>query len=76
MPPAAAIGGRTPCDVVHEVGDGERLVRIDEIEAVMWNAVPLLARRLGRPDVQAAVDLPRVGRDDLGGNAVVEQGHG
>ena len=57
--------GRTR--VADEVGHGERLVRVDEVEAVMGDAGALGGRHLRGPDVQAAEDLPRVGRDDLGG---------
>ena len=46
-------------------GDAERLVGDDEVEAVVRDGVALGAGRLGRPDVHPAVDLPRVGRDDL-----------
>jgi hypothetical protein len=46
-----------------EVGDGERRVRIHEVQPVVTNAAPFLDRRLGRADVEAAVDLARVGRN-------------
>ena len=48
---------------VAEVGHAERLVGIDEVEPVVDDPPPLLGRRLRRADVEAAVDLPRVGRD-------------
>ena len=56
-----------------EVGDGVRLVCIDEVEAVVDDPQPLLGRRLGGADVEVAVDLPRVGRHDLGGDPAGEQ---
>ena len=39
---------------------------LDEVEAVMRDAAPFRERDLGRADVEAAIHLPRVGRDDLG----------
>ena len=47
-----------------EVGDAERLVGLDEIEAEVRDARPVGGRGLGRPDVEAAEDLAGVGRDD------------
>ncbi len=48
------------------LGDAERLVRIDEVEAVVRDPRPVGGAHLGRPDVEAAVHLARVGREDLG----------
>ncbi len=50
--------------VVREVGDGEALVRIDEIESRVRNPGAVGGADLGRADVETAVDLPGVGRDD------------
>ena len=52
--------------VTDEVGHRERLVRVDEVEAVVRDAGAFGGRHLRRADVQAAEDLPRIGRDDLG----------
>ncbi len=65
-PPRAARSARTPRACAGEVGDAERLVGVDEVEAVVRDPRPLRGGRLGRADVQAAVDLARIGRDDLG----------
>ena len=48
-----------------EVGDAERLVRIDQVETVVGDPRPLGGGGLGRPDVEAPVDLARIGGDDL-----------
>ena len=47
-----------------EVGHAERLVGVDEVEAVMGDPRPIRRAGLGRADVEAAEDLARVGRDD------------
>src|SRR5690606_20400681 len=41
------------------------LVEIDQVEAVMGNALPLGSRRLSRTDVHPAVHLAGIDRDDL-----------
>jgi hypothetical protein len=51
-----------------ELGHGIRPVGVDEVDAVVDDATPLVGGRLGRPDVEAAVDLPGVGGDDLRGD--------
>ena len=51
----------------------ERLIGVDEVEPVMRDAPALGRRRLRGPDVEAAIDLPRVGRDDLGGDPLPHQ---
>ena len=58
--------GQRRTRVADEVGHRERLVGVDEVEAVVRDASAFGGRHLGRADVQAAEDLPRVGRDDLG----------
>ena len=73
MPPRAPSASSAAEGVGAEVGDGVRLVRVDEVEAVVDDPRPLLGRRLGGADVEAAVDLPRVGRDDLGRDPAREQ---
>ena len=52
-----------------EIGHAERHVRIHEIQAVVRDPGPLFGSDLGRADVHASVDLPRVGGDDLGRDA-------
>jgi hypothetical protein len=47
-----------------EVGEREGLVGVDEIEAVVRDARPVRGGRLGRADVEPAIDLTRVGGDD------------
>jgi hypothetical protein len=44
--------------MIGEIGHGERLVRLHEIEAVVRDAAAFSEGWLGRPDVEAAVDLP------------------
>ena len=51
--------------VAPEIGGGERLVGVDEIEAVVGNALAVRRSHLGRAEVHAAVHLARVGADDL-----------
>ncbi len=63
--PAAWSPLECPVGVADEVGDAEGLVGVDEVEPVMDDAAALLEGRLGRPDVEPAIDLARVGRDDL-----------
>ena len=48
-------------------------VRLDEVEAVMGDPAALGDRRLGRPDVEAAIHLARVGGDDLGRDPLPRQ---
>ncbi len=59
--------------MVGEVRDGERPVRIDEVEAVMGDPAALGEGRLGGPDVQSAVHLPRIRGDDLRGDPLPRQ---
>jgi hypothetical protein len=59
-----------------EVGDRERLVGIDEVDAVVDDSSALLDGRLRGADVEPAVDLAGVGRDDLGGRASRDQSLG
>ena len=68
QPAARADSGKGARRLRNEVGDGKRLVRVDEVETVMRHPRPVGRRHLGRPDVEAAVDLSRVGRDDFGWN--------
>ncbi len=56
--------------MVSEVRDRERRVGIDEVQPVVRDARPLGSRDLGRADVEATEDLPRIGRDDLRGPTV------
>ena len=85
MPPAriartgagrAASASSDRSRVGREVGDGEGGVGLDEVEAVVDDPAPLGERRLRRPDVEPAVDLARVGRDDLGGDPLPRQALG
>jgi hypothetical protein len=48
-----------------EVGRREGLVRIDQVQPVVSDAAACVRRDLGRTDVHAAVDLARIGADDL-----------
>ena len=43
----------------------ERPIRVGDVEEMMRHAAALLERRLGRPQIHPAVDLGRVGVDDL-----------
>jgi hypothetical protein len=43
--------------MTREVRDGERGIGLDEIEAVMRDPGPFLGAGLGRPDIEAPVDL-------------------
>ena len=65
--------GERRAGVGREVGDGERLV--GSTRSRPWCGMPRRSvdRRLRRPDVEAAVDLSRVGRDDLGGDPLPRQ---
>ena len=65
MPPAIREVPQDRLRRSDEVGDRERLVRIDEVEEVMRDPPALGERRLGRPDVHPPVDLARIGREDL-----------
>ena len=47
------------------LGGAEGLVGVDQVEAVMRDRRSLGRRGLGGPDVHPAVDLARVGADDL-----------
>ncbi len=60
----------------HEVRDGVRLVRFCQVEAVMGHPGALRRGHLGRPDVEAATDLPGIGRHDLRRHALVPQSLG
>ena len=53
-----------------EVADAEVLVGIDEVEAVVDDALALVDGRLGGSDVHPAVDLPGVGGDHFRGAAL------
>ena len=57
------------------VGDGERLVGVDEIEAVVGHGGPVGGRRLGRADVHAPVDLHGVDGHDLGAGDLRRRRH-
>src|SRR5437867_1590718 len=46
------------------VGRGIPLGWLDDVDASMRNFLAFVTGRLGRADVEAAVDLPRVGADD------------
>ena len=72
-PAAAAEGRQRVQGVGAEVGHGERLVRLHEIEPVVDDAPTLGRRGLRGPDIEAAVDLSRVRRDDLGRDATLQQ---
>ena len=59
------------------IGRDARLLRdIEHIEEVVRNTAPLSERDLGRADVHAAVELHRVGVDDLGALAALAQERG
>ncbi len=51
------------------LGERQHCVRVDHVDEVVRQPLPLVGRRLGGADIHAAVDLPRVGRDDLQGEA-------
>jgi len=59
--------------VSHEVGDRERLVRLDEVQPVMGHVGAIRRGHLGGADVQPTEDLARVGGDDLCGDALGAQ---
>jgi hypothetical protein len=61
-------GAQGAQSVVAELGDGVRLVGLDEVEAMVDDAATLFGRRLRGADVEAPVHLPRVGGDHLGGD--------
>ena len=63
--PATGDPFERPVRVPDEVGDAERFVGFDQIEPVVRDARSIGGVDLGRTDVEAAEDLPRVGRDDL-----------
>ena len=44
-----------------EIGHGEALIGIDEVEPLVRDASAVRLADLGRPDIEAAVHLPRVG---------------
>jgi len=48
------------------VGDARLVGDIKHVEHVMWHSAPLGKRKFGRSDVHAAIQLHRVGVDDLG----------
>ena len=57
--------GQHRAGVGDEVGDAERLVRVDQVEAVVGHPGAVRSGHLGRADVEAAEDLAGIGRDDL-----------
>ena len=59
-----------------EVGRREARVGVDQVQAEMRDARAVRGRDLGRADVHAAEDLPRVGADDLHVAEGVGQGQG
>jgi hypothetical protein len=63
-------------DVGREVDDREADVGIDEVEAVVPDPGAIGGRDLRGPDVEPAVDLPRVGADDLGRAALGDEPFG
>src|SRR4029077_19022875 len=50
----------------------ERLVGVDQIQAVVGHPLALDGRWLGRADVEVAIGLSRVGGDDLRADALGE----
>src|SRR5438477_176282 len=64
------------CADVGQCGTGVALVTkhvvplagVDHVDKVMTDARALLRRRFGRPDVHSAVDLTRIGGNDLSAN--------
>jgi hypothetical protein len=52
------------------LGDTRRFGHIPEVQRVVRHALPLLRAQLGGPDVHAAVELHRVGVDDLAAQTV------
>src|SRR5690606_798191 len=56
-----------------EVPGGARLAGIEPIDQVMRYAAPFLFGRLGRADLQIAINLPAVDRDDLQSMRLGEQ---
>ena len=62
-PPRRPRSASASSGVCPEVGDAERLVGVDEVEAVVDDPAPLPGGRLRGADVEAAIDLPRVGGD-------------
>src|SRR5439155_16233916 len=64
-PPAALDVGGGGGGGGAEAGRVERLLGIDEVEAVVPDAGALGGARLRRPDLETAIDLPRVGGHDL-----------
>src|SRR6185369_14324975 len=79
--PADENGERSPAGhvpeggagVSGEVGEAERLIRLDEVQAVMRDPAAFVEGRLRGADVEAAVDLAGVGGDDLGGDPLPRQ---
>ncbi len=59
--------------VRHEVGQREPFRWIDEVETLVGDARPVGGVYLGRADVQAAIHLPRIGRDDRRGPAFCDE---
>ena len=47
------------------VGGGEGLVGVDEVQTVVWHPRAFGRTGLVGTDIQAAIDLPGVGGDDL-----------
>jgi aspartate/methionine/tyrosine aminotransferase len=42
---------------VEEAGQRVRLVRVEDIAQMMWNAAKLVGRRLGRPDIHSPIEV-------------------
>src|SRR5204862_460955 len=65
------VGDRRVCGVP-KARRLEGLARRDQVQAVVRDVGPLRRRRLRRADVEIAIDLPRVGGDDLTAQALGE----
>ena len=66
--------GQHAVHVALEVGRREELVGIDQVEAVMRDARPVGGCDLGRADVHVAIDLARIGADDLASPSALGDG--
>jgi len=64
-PPAGADVRDPPRRIAREVAGAVARARLDQVDPVVGHPRPLLPRGLGGPDVEPAVDLPRIGGDDL-----------
>ena len=53
---------------------GERLVRLGDVEQMMWNECALLARRLGCADLKIAIQSDRIATDDFAGELLAQDG--